>query len=216
MRVLVVDPSEVFRTGVRTVLAGEPDVEVVGEASDGAEALRFAERLSPDVVVVEAHLARSSGVDATRALLRAHPTVRVLVLTWDDDEATLRAAIRAGAVGYLLKDVAAGELAEALRTVERGRPMVSPALAPKLMTELASAVRGDAPRVDGEAARLTERELEVLRHVARGLSNRAVAEALFLSENTVKNHLRNILGKLEVHSRMEAVLKASRAGILQL
>ena len=215
MRILLVDPSEVFRVGLRAVLSAEADVEVVGEAADGAAALRSCEQLAPDVVVLELHLSGSSGVDVARALLRSHPDLRILILTWSEDEVDLRAAVRAGAMGYLLKDVPADELAAALRTVAVGQPMVSPSLAPKLMTELATAVRRDAPRAEG-TARLTERELEVLRLVARGMSNRAVAESLFLSENTVKNHVRNILDKLEAHSRMEAVVKASRIGLLTL
>jgi len=215
MRVLLVDPSEVFRVGLRTVLSDARDIDVVGEASTGPEAIRLSDELLPDVVVLELQLDGSSGVDVARAMLRSRPEVRILVLTWSGDEVDLRAAVRAGAVGYVLKDMAADELAEAMRTVALGRPMVSPSLAPKLMTELATAVRRDAPRVEG-TARLTERELEVLRLVARGMSNRSVAEALFLSENTVKNHVRNILDKLEAHSRMEAVVKASHVGLLQL
>jgi len=215
VRVLVVDPSEVFRTGLRAVLDAETDVEIVGEVGDGAAAMQASEELQPDVVVLEVRLAGTSGVDVARALLRARPELRILVLTWSEDEVDLRAAVRAGAQGYLLKDVPADELAAALRTVSLGKPMVSPALAPKLMSELATAVRRDAPRAEG-TARLTERELEVLRLVARGMSNRAVAESLFLSENTVKNHVRNILDKLEAHSRMEAVVKASKVGLLQL
>ena len=215
MRVLVVDPSEVFRIGLRSALSAETDVEIVGEVADGAGAMRAAEELEPDVVVLELRLAGSSGVDVARALLRARPELKILMLTWSEDEVDLRAAVRAGSQGYLLKDVPADELASALRTVALGRPMVSPALAPKLMSELATAVRRDAPRAEG-TARLTERELEVLRLVARGMSNRSVAEALFLSENTVKNHVRNILDKLEAHSRMAAVVKASHLGLLEI
>src|SRR6478736_1062192 len=215
MRILVVDPSEVFRLGLRVVLDPEDDVEIAGEVADGAAAMRACEELEPDVVVLELHLAGSSGVDVARALLRTHPDLRILMLTWSEDEVDLRAAVRAGAMGYLLKDVPADELAAALRTVALGKPMVSPALAPKLMSELATAVRRDAPRAEG-TARLTERELEVLRLVARGMSNRAVAESLFLSENTVKNHVRNILDKLEAHSRMAAVVKASHMGLLEI
>jgi two-component system NarL family response regulator len=215
MRVLLVDPSEVFRIGLRSVLSAEPDVEVVGEAADGDEAIGLCKELAPDVVVLELRLGGGSGVDVARSLLRTTPELRILMLTWSEDEVDLRAAVRAGSMGYLLKDVPAADLAAALRTVALGRPMVSPALAPKLMTELATAVRRDAPRAEG-TARLTERELEVLRLVARGMSNRSVADTLFLSENTVKNHVRNILDKLESHSRMEAVVKASKIGLLQL
>lgn len=215
MRVLVVDPSEVFRIGLRTVLADESDVEIVGEVGDGAAALAACEELDPDVVVLELRLIGASGVDIARAMLRAKPDRRILMLTWSEDEVDLRAAVRAGAQGYLLKDVPASELAAGLRTVALGRPLVSAALAPKLMSELATAVRRDAPRAEG-TARLTERELEVLRLVARGMSNRAVAESLFLSENTVKNHVRNILDKLEAHSRMAAVVKASHLGLLEI
>jgi len=215
MRVLVVDPSEVFRIGLSTVLADADDVEVVGAVADGTAAIEVCAELEPDVVVMELRLDGRSGVDVARALLRSHPELRILMLTWSEDEVDLRAAVRAGAQGYLLKDVPADQLAEALRTIDLGQPMVSPALAPKLMSELATAVRRDAPRAEG-TARLTERELEVLRLVARGMSNRSVAESLFLSENTVKNHVRSILEKLEAHSRMEAVVKASRIGLLQL
>jgi len=215
VRILVVDPSEVFRVGLRAVLAAEADVEIVGEVADGAAAVRVCDELEPDVVVLELRLAGTSGVDVARALLRSRPELRILMLTWSEDEVDLRAAVRAGAQGYLLKDVPADELAAALRTVALGKPMVSPALAPKLMSELATAVRRDAPRAEG-TARLTERELEVLRLVARGMSNRAVAESLFLSENTVKNHVRNILDKLEAHSRMAAVVKASHLGLLEI
>ena len=144
MRIVLVDPSEVFRVGLRAVLADAEDVDVVGEAADGATAVQVCESLEPDVVVLELHLAGSSGVDVARALLRSHPGLRILILTWSEDEVDLRAAVRAGAMGYLLKDVPADELAAALRTVALGQPMVSPALAPKLMSELATAVRRDA------------------------------------------------------------------------
>ena len=213
VRVLLVDDHALFRRGLQLILAPEPDIEVVGEAGDGAEAVARARELLPDVVLMDVRMIPGDGIAACAGIKEALPSAKVVMLTASEEESDLSAAIRAGASGYLLKEVPVEELARGIRAVHAGQPLVSPAMAAKLLTEFASLARAEEIAPGG---RLTDRELEVLRLVARGLSNRAIAEQLFISENTVKNHVRNILEKLELHSRMEAVVYAVRERLLDL
>jgi two-component system NarL family response regulator len=197
------------------VLDGETDIEVVGEAADGQQALEQAEELMPDVVLMDVRMPRRSGIEATREIRDALPHVRIIMLTVSDEEADLYEAIKAGASGYLLKEISTDEVPEAIRSVMTGQSRISPSMASKLLTEFAAwSRRKTPPGVD--APTLTERELEVLRLVAQGLANRDIAGRLFISENTVKNHVRNILDKLRLHSRMEAVVYAVRENLLDL
>ena len=214
MRVLVADRQPLFRRGVADVMATEHDLAVVGETDDGTAVLDLVARLRADVVLLDLGVP-GGGVEACALLRATRPDVRVVVLTDADDDAELAGAVRAGARGYLLKDTTPEELVEAVRAVASGSSLLSPAMASRLLDEFAVLVRRSEAPAEGTGA-LSRRELEVLTLVAQGLNNRAIAEALFISENTVKNHIRNIHEKLQVHSRMEAVVRAVRDGVLQI
>jgi DNA-binding NarL/FixJ family response regulator len=217
IRALIVDDHALFRRGLEMVLDSERDIELVGEASDGEEAVERAGESLPDVVLMDIRMPRSSGIEACRALKAVAPSAKIIMLTISDEEADLFEAIRAGASGYLLKDIPLDEVAESVRAVHGGQSLISPSLAGKLLTEFAALARREAeePPQQVPAPRLTEREIEVLRLVARGMNNRDIAKELFISENTVKNHVRNILEKLQIHSRMEAVMVAVREKIIE-
>ncbi len=217
IRVLVVDDHELFRRGVDSALRACDDLEVVGGAGSADEAVRLAVATEPDVVLLDLRLAGRSGLEACAELIAARPQIRVIVLTMSDNQSDLYAAVRAGASGYLLKEASSAELVTAVRAVHAGQSLISPAMAGKLLSEFASLVRrDDDTHRSGHGPRLTNRELEVLKLVARGLNNRDIANELFISENTVKNHVRNILEKLQLHSRMEAVVYAVREKLLEI
>jgi two-component system NarL family response regulator len=216
IRVLVVDDHAVFRRGLQMVLEAEPDIEVVGEAGDGSEAVTMAANTAPDIVLLDVRMPRRGGIDACTAIKDAVPSVAIIMLTISDEEADLYDAIKAGAVGYLLKDIPIDEIATAVRAVRGGQSYISPSMASKLLTEFATMVRRDDERQQLPAPKLTDREMEVLKLVAKGLNNRDIAKQLFISENTVKNHIRNILEKLQLHSRMEAVVYAVREKLLEI
>jgi DNA-binding NarL/FixJ family response regulator len=216
IRVLLADDHALFRRGLRVTLDLEPDIAVVAESGDGAEAARRAAETLPDVVLMDVRMPRRGGIEACMAIKAAVPSARIVMLTMSDDEGDLYQAIKAGASGYLLKDLPIEEVASSIRSVMTGQSLISPALASKLLTEFAAmAKRGDAVH-QVPSPRLTARELEVLRLVARGLNNRDIARELVISENTVKNHVRNILEKLQLHSRMEAVVYAVREKLLEI
>lgn len=217
IRVLIVDDHALLRRGLRTVLELEPDIEVVGEGNDGDEAVAQSAELLPDVVLLDVRMPRRGGIEACAAIKDVAPSARIIMLTASDDEADLYEAIKAGATGYLLKETPPHELADAVRSVAHGQSLISPAMASKLLTEFATMVKGDEEkRTPVPGPRLTDRELEVLKLVATGLNNRDIAKELYISENTVKNHVRNILEKLQLHSRMEAVVYAVREKILEI
>jgi two-component system NarL family response regulator len=216
IRVLVVDDHALFRRGLEMVLGQESDIEVVGEASDGAEAIKVAAETTPDIVLMDVRMPRRGGIDATTAIKDAVPSAKIIMLTISDEEGDLYDAIKAGAMGYLLKEISIEEVATAVRAVHNGQSLISPSMASKLLNEFATMVRKDDERQQVPAPRLTDREMEVLRLVAKGLNNRDIAKKLFISENTVKNHIRNILEKLQLHSRMEAVVYAVREKLLEI
>src|SRR3954454_10191412 len=216
IRVLIVDDHALFRRGLIQVLLFEDGIEVVGEGEDGDDAIRKAEELAPDVVLMDVRMPRVSGIEATRRLAEALPTTKILMLTVSDEEDDLYEAIKAGATGYLLKEISIEEVADAVRAVMQGQTLISPSMASKLIVEFANLSRLATQRSSVPVPRLTDRELDVLRLVAQGLTNREVAEQLFIAENTVKNHVRNILEKLHLHSRMEAVLYAVREKLFDL
>ena len=209
VQVLLVDDHALFRRGLGLVLGAAPDIEVVGEASHGAEAVDRAAELQPHVVVMDVRMPGMGGIEATRRIRQAQPATRVVMLTGSAEDDDLLGALRAGATGYLLKEISIEEIAPAVRAIARGQALVSPTMAARLVAEFNALSR----RVDEQhdhAPRLTDREIEVLRLVARGCSNREVAAELVIAENTVKNHVRNILEKLQVRTRMEAALYAVR------
>ncbi len=216
IRVMIVDDHALFRRGLHMVLDSEEGVEVVGEAGDGSEAIARAEEAMPDVVLMDVRMPKRSGIEATVALKDLLPNVKILMLTISDEEADLYEAIKAGASGYLLKEISIEEVANAVRAVHAGQSLISPSMASKLLTEFATMVKKTDERQALPVPRLTNRELEVLKLVARGSNNRDIAKELFISENTVKNHVRNILEKLHLHSRMEAVVYAVREKMLDI
>jgi DNA-binding NarL/FixJ family response regulator len=216
IRVLVVDDHALFRRGLEMVLGQESDIEVVGEAGDGAEAVDLASSLLPDIVLMDVRMPRRSGIEACTAIKDVVPSAKIVMLTISDDEVDLYDAIKAGASGYLLKEISIDEVAAAIRSVAGGQSLISPSMASKLLTEFATMIKKGDERQQVPAPRLTDRELEVLKLVAKGLNNRDIAKELFISENTVKNHIRNILEKLQLHSRMEAVVYAVREKLLEI
>ena len=217
LRVMVVDDHALFRRGLEMVLQQEPDLELVGEASDGAGGRREGRRSSmPDVVLMDVRMPKRSGIEAAGEISDLLPHCKILMLTISDEEGDLYDAIKAGASGYLLKEIPIEEVADAIRSVWAGQSRISPSMASKLLTEFAAMSKSAEERPQMPAPRLTDREMEVLRLVAQGLNNRDIAKQLFISENTVKNHIRNILEKLHLHSRMEAVVYAVREKMIEI
>jgi len=214
IRVLVVDDQELFRRGLVMLLTVEPGIAIVGEAGDGDEGIEIATQVAPDVVLLDIRMPKRSGLEACQAIKQAVPTSKLIMLTVSDEEADLYEAVKSGASGYLLKDSSIEEVAQAVRVVADGQSLISPSMAVKLIDEFKQMSRPEREHVPG--LRLTDRELEVLRLVAKGLNNREIAKQLFISENTVKNHVRNILEKLQLHSRMEAVMYAVKEKLLDL
>jgi DNA-binding NarL/FixJ family response regulator len=213
--VLVVDDQELFRHGLCTVL-GTPELGFeVSEAGDGDEALAKVAELAPDVVLMDVRMPGLGGIEATRRIRETAPSTRVVMLTASDEEDDLYGAIRVGATGYLLKDSSLDQVADAVRAVADGQSLLSPSMASKLLAEF-SALTGGTAAGEAPGPRLSDRELEVLKLVAQGRNNRETAEALHLSENTVKNHVSNILDKLQVRNRLDAVLYAMRAKLFEL
>jgi two-component system NarL family response regulator len=216
LRVLIVEDHSLFRHGLHLSLEREPDIDVVGEAADGQEAIEVAQELVPDVILMDVRMPRLSGTEATAVIKELLPSVEILMLTISEDEQDLFDAVNAGALGYLLKEVSIEEVADAVRAVAAGQSRLAPAMASKLLFEFSALSRRAADPGRAQAPHLTVREMEVLREVAKGSSNREIASELYISENTVKNHVRNILEKLHVHSRMEAVVYAVREKLLEI
>jgi DNA-binding NarL/FixJ family response regulator len=216
IRVVICDDHALFRRGLSMVLESEDGIEVVGEAEDGEAVVRAVEELAPDVVLMDVRMPKLSGIEATKAIAEAAPTTRIVMLTVSDEEEDLYEAIKAGAAGYLLKEISIEEVAEAIRSVVSGQSLITPSMASKLLAEFSNLSKKAEARQAVPTPQLTSRELEVLKLVAQGMSNKEIATELYISENTVKNHVRNILEKLHLHSRMEAVVYAVREKILDL
>ena len=214
VRVVVVDDQELFRRGLTMLLGVEPGIEVVGEAGDGISATDLIVSTVPDVVLLDVRMPKRSGLQACIQIKELVPSVKIIMLTVSDEEGDLYESVKNGASGYLLKDSSIEEVAQAIRVVADGQSLISPSMAIKLIDEFKQMARPE--RETGPALRLTERELDVLRLVAQGHSNKEIAARLFISENTVKNHVRNMLEKLQLHSRMEAVMYAVRENLLEL
>ncbi len=207
---LLVDDQELFRRGVSMVLGADADLELV-EVGDGDQAIAAVEETPADVVLLDVRMPGRSGVEVCKTIKSISPSTGIIMLTASDEESDLYESIRSGASGYLLKDGSTyDQVAEAVRLVAAGQSLISPSMATKLLDEFVQMSRSPAPAT----AQLTARELQVLRLVAKGLSNREIAEELFISENTVKNHIRNMLEKLQMKSRMEAAMYAVRSNLL--
>ena len=211
IRVLLVDDQALVRSGFRLILETRDDLEVVGEAEDGREAVDLARRLKPDVILMDVRMPNVDGVEATRRLAAAGSPARVLILTTFDLDEYVYEAIRAGASGFLLKDVQPAQLVEAVRVVAAGEALLAPTVTRRLLDRFADSLPSTKP--PPELARLTERELEILTLLAEGLSNAELAERLFLSETTVKSHVSSVLRKLELRDRVQAVVLAYKAGL---
>jgi DNA-binding NarL/FixJ family response regulator len=215
IRVMIVDDQELFRRGLTMLVGAEDDIDVVGEAADGAEATSLAEMIVPDVILMDVRMPKQSGTEACLDIKRVAPSAKIVMLTMSDDEVDLYDAIKNGASGYLLKDASIDQVAQAIRLVADGQSLISPSMAVKLLEEF-KAISRSGTKEDPIVPKLTGRELEVLNLVAHGLNNRDIAKQLFISENTVKNHVRNILEKLQLHSRVEAVMYAVREKLLDI
>jgi DNA-binding NarL/FixJ family response regulator len=214
VRVLLVDDQAMFREGLRTLFSVQPDLSVVGEAANGEEAVELVARLKPDVVLMDLRMPVLDGVAATHRIDENYPECRVIVLTtFDDDEAVFE-GLRAGAVGYLLKDASSDKLFEAVRAAARGESFLSPSVAAKVVSEFTRLSRRTTARSEELVEPLTERELEVLRLVGTGATNKEIAQSLVIAEGTVKNHLTSVYGKLAVSDRTQAALKARDMGLI--
>jgi DNA-binding NarL/FixJ family response regulator len=215
IKILIADDHELMRSGLRGMLDAQPDMEVVGEAEDGAQAVDEAIRLHPDVAIMDIRMPRLDGIEATRRLMeQGDAAPKVLVLTTFDLDEYVYEALRAGAGGFMLKDSPPGQLAEAVRTVAAGEALLAPAVTRRLLDRFVQRPPSDAARQE-RFAELTDRELEVLRAVTRGMSNAEIGQELFLSEATVKTHVTRILSKLGVRDRVQAVVLAYESGLVE-
>lgn len=215
VRVLLVDDQALFREALATLLSVRDDIEVVGEAANGDEAVRQAAELGPDVVLMDLRMPVLDGIAAIRRIRVERPHVRVIALTTFDDDEDVFAALRAGALGYLLKDVSSVRLVEAILAASRDESVLQPSVAAKVVARFARMPADDAePRPQPLVVPLSERELDVVRLLAEGRSNREIADALFLTEGTVKNHVTNVLAKLASRDRTQAALRARALGLL--
>ena len=213
--VVIADDQALVRDGFRVILEVEPDIDVIGEAADGVEAVEEAGRLAPDVILMDIRMPRLDGISATRDIVAAYPATRVLILTTFDGNEFLYDAMRAGASGFLAKDVRRNQLVEAIRTVAAGDALLGPSLVRRLVEDFC---RRPAPTTTGTPpalAELTGRELEVLELVARGHTNTEIAKTLYLSEATVKTHLAHLMRKLSLRDRVQAVILAYETGLIQ-
>jgi len=214
IRVLLTDDQELLRTGFRMILEAESDIQVVGEAVDGADAVRIAARVRPDVVLMDVRMPVMDGVTATQKLTEASPDVRVLILTTFDLDEYVMNALRAGAAGFLLKDVRAADLVHAVRVVAAGDGVVAPAVTRRLIERFAR-LPADTTDTQVDLRGLTEREADVVRLVARGLSNQEIAVSLVVSETTVKTHVHNALTKLNLRDRVQLAVFAYDSGLVR-
>lgn len=217
IKILIVDDQSLFREALRTLLCAFSDFEIVGDAANGEEALRMVLQSSPDVVLMDLRMPIMDGVEATRRIMQLNKSAKVIVLTTFDDDENVFEAIRAGAVGYLLKDVSSEKLTEAIRAANQGEYFLLPSITAKVVSEFSRISRPTPKNIEKFMPDpLSPREIEIIRLVATGASNKEIADKLVISEGTVKNHLSSILSKLNVRDRMQAVLKAKELGIITI
>jgi len=213
IKVLIADDHVFYREGVRALLSNVPEIEVIGEANNGDEAILQTEALHPEVILMDLKMPGMNGIDATRKIHEAHPTIGVLVITMFDDDDSVFAAMRAGARGYLLKDADKDEVVRAIVAVERGEAIFSPAIAQRMMHYFSSPGSASKKNQPDEFAGLTERELEILDLIAQGHNNTVISNKLSLSIKTVQNYVSSILTKLQVVDRSQAIVRAREAGL---
>lgn len=216
IRVLIADDHQVVREGLSAILRTKEDIEVVGEVKDGTEAVEQARRLKPDVILMDISMPRMNGVEATRQIRREQPEIGVVVLTMYDDENYIYDLVKAGATGYLLKDSDSSQIVKAIKTVARGESLIHPSVASKILHEFTSMAQGKGQPVKKRAQELSDREVEVLKLVSDGKTNKEIANVLNLSEKTIKNHVRNIFHKLQVYDRTQAAIHGLRKGLIRL
>ncbi len=210
IRILIVDDHTVVRDGLQALLSAEPGMQVVGQASDGVEAVEQAKKLKPDVILLDLIMPRKDGVQATIEIRRDNPAARILILTSFAEDHQVFSAVKSGAMGYLMKDTSSEDLILAIRDVYHNRPALQPAIARKLMRDIQKGA------VQPSEDALTDREVEILQLVAQGNTNQQIADTLFLSERTVRTHITNILAKLRLENRTQAALYALREGIAHI
>ncbi len=221
IRVLLADDQDIIRTGLTIILNHQPDIEVVGQAADGVEAVELAKKLQPDVILMDIKMPRLNGIQATRQIMATLPKTQIIILTTYDTDDWVFDGIRAGAVGYLLKDASGDNLAEAVRGALRGESQMDPTVARKVLREFQHVSTSNhtavaKPPEEEPLEKLTDREEEILKLLAAGLSNKEIAQQLSLSEGTVKNHISAILAKLHANDRTQAVLTALKRGLVDL
>jgi DNA-binding NarL/FixJ family response regulator len=209
IKVLLVDDQNLIRQGLKALLELESDLELVGEAENGEQAINLVAKLQPDVVLMDIRMPIMDGVAATREIQKRFAEIKVLVLTTFDDDEYVTAALQNGAMGYLLKDTPSEELAVAIRAVHKGYTQLGPGIVKKLLTQFSNTVPPQSPLAPPSLAELTPREKEVLRLIATGASNREIAQELYISEGTVKNHVTNILNRLDLRDRTQAAIFAN-------
>jgi DNA-binding NarL/FixJ family response regulator len=214
IRLLLVDDQRLMRDGLRILLELESDFEVIGEAEDGVQALEAYRQLSPDVVLMDIRMPEMDGVEATRRLRETDPNSKVIILTTFDDNEYVFEGLRAGALGYLLKDVSGDELADAIRKVAAGGSMIEPSVARKVVAEFARLAPATPEAKEDLIEPLSEREIEIIKLVSQGLTNREIANKLFLAEGTVKNYVTSILQKIDARDRTQAAIRARELGLL--
>lgn len=213
IKVMLVDDQQLIRQGIRILLEQERDIEVIAEAANGLEALSLCQDEEPDVVLMDVQMPEMDGVECTQRLMKTYPEIGVIILTTFDDDDYIFDGLRAGARGYLLKDVSSAELAAAVRTVARGDALIQPSISKRVISEFARLTGStSSPKL---IETLTPRELDVLNALAAGLSNLEIAQKLVITEGTVKNHVSSLLAKLQVRDRTQAVLKAQKLNLLQ-
>ncbi|MAT41635.1 MAG: DNA-binding response regulator [Anaerolineaceae bacterium] len=215
INLLLVDDQKLIRQGIQLLLETEADLKVIGQAENGKEAVQLAQTLNPDVILMDVRMPEMDGVLATQEILKHNPRIGIIILTTFDDDETIFEGLKAGARGYLLKDISSEEMAAAVRTVAAGQALIQPSITRKVLSEfsrMAATPQNTQPAVLQEP--LTEREKDVLTALANGLSNKEIAQLLFITEGTVKNHVSNLIAKLEVRDRTQAVLKAQTLNLI--
>jgi len=216
IRVLITDDHRVVREGLSAILETKEEIEIVGEASDGGEAVEKARELLPDVIVMDVSMPGMNGVEATKIIKKELPQIGIIALTMYEDQRYIFDLVRAGATGYLLKDSDSTEILAAIRAVSKGESLIHPSVASKILAEFTLLAEGKGKKNSSLEYDLTEREISVLRLVADGKTNKDIANVLDLSEKTVKNHVRNIFHKLHIYTRTQAAVLAIRKGIIDL